>query len=110
MPARTLARRRLRGADLAGAPLCGAIFHNVDLEGAALTGPVLRLRFGLDGEQSHTLADIGGMFSVSPERVRQIEESALSDLRTLSRRQALEVPLEGRETVPIAATRRCSAA
>ncbi|WP_437736767.1 sigma-70 family RNA polymerase sigma factor [Sorangium sp. So ce1335] len=56
---------------------------------------VLRLRFGLDGEQTHTLAEIGGMFSVSRERVRQIEENALSKLRTLSRRQALEVPLEG---------------
>ncbi|WP_437639218.1 RNA polymerase sigma factor RpoD/SigA [Sorangium sp. So ce854] len=56
---------------------------------------VLRLRFGLDGEQTHTLAEIGGMFSVSRERVRQIEENALSKLRTLSRRQALEAPLEG---------------
>ncbi|WP_437962096.1 sigma factor-like helix-turn-helix DNA-binding protein [Sorangium sp. So ce119] len=56
---------------------------------------VLRLRFGLDGEQTHTLAEIGGMFSVSRERVRQIEENALSKLRTLSRRRALEVPLEG---------------
>ncbi|WP_437692063.1 RNA polymerase sigma factor RpoD/SigA [Sorangium sp. So ce176] len=56
---------------------------------------VLRLRFGLDGEQTHTLAEIGGMFSVSRERVRQIEENALSKLRTLSRRHALEVPLEG---------------
>ncbi|WP_433935787.1 RNA polymerase sigma factor RpoD/SigA [Sorangium cellulosum] len=55
---------------------------------------VLRLRFGLDGEQTHTLAEIGGMFSVSRERVRQIEENALSKLRTLSRRHALEVPLE----------------
>ncbi|WP_437784301.1 RNA polymerase sigma factor RpoD/SigA [Sorangium sp. So ce1097] len=56
---------------------------------------VLRLRFGLDGEQTHTLAEIGGMFSVSRERIRQIEENALSKLRTLSRRQALEAPLEG---------------
>ncbi|WP_437281520.1 sigma-70 family RNA polymerase sigma factor [Sorangium sp. So ce375] len=54
---------------------------------------VLRLRFGLDGGQPHTLAEIGGMFSVSRERVRQIEESALSKLRMLSRRQALETPL-----------------
>ncbi|MGK3981863.1 sigma factor-like helix-turn-helix DNA-binding protein [Sorangium sp. So ce136] len=29
---------------------------------------VLRLRFGLDGEQTHTLAEIGGMFSTSRER------------------------------------------
>ncbi|WP_080682145.1 sigma-70 family RNA polymerase sigma factor [Sorangium cellulosum] len=56
---------------------------------------VLRLRFGLDGEQTHTLAEIGGMFSVSRERVRQIEENALSKLRTLSRRQALDTPLGG---------------
>ncbi|WP_437602394.1 sigma-70 family RNA polymerase sigma factor [Sorangium sp. So ce590] len=56
---------------------------------------VLRLRFGLDGEQTHTLAEIGGMFSVSRERIRQIEENALSKLRTLSRRQALDTPLGG---------------
>ncbi|AUX21870.1 RNA polymerase sigma factor [Sorangium cellulosum] len=56
---------------------------------------VLRLRFGLDGEQAHTLAEIGGKFSVSRERVRQIEENALSKLRLLSRRQALDTPLEG---------------
>ncbi|WP_437692056.1 sigma factor-like helix-turn-helix DNA-binding protein [Sorangium sp. So ce176] len=56
---------------------------------------VLRLRFGLDGEQTHTPAEIGGMFSVSRERVRQIEENALSEIRTLPRRHALEVPLEG---------------
>ncbi|WP_437680725.1 RNA polymerase sigma factor RpoD/SigA [Sorangium sp. So ce131] len=54
---------------------------------------VLRLRFGLDGGQAHTLAEIGGMFSVSRERVRQIEENALSKLRTLSRRRPLESPL-----------------
>ncbi|XXX80617.1 sigma-70 family RNA polymerase sigma factor [Sorangium sp. So ce134] len=56
---------------------------------------VLRLRFGLDGEQTHTLAEIGGMFSVSRERIRQIEENALSKLRTLSRRRALDTPLGG---------------
>ncbi|HTN86845.1 MAG TPA: sigma-70 family RNA polymerase sigma factor, partial [Sorangium sp.] len=56
---------------------------------------VLRLRFGLDGEQTHTLAEIGGMFLVSWERVRQIEENALSKLRTLSRRHALDTPLGG---------------
>lgn len=56
---------------------------------------VLRLRFGLDGEQTHTLAEIGGKFSVSRERIRQIEENALSKLRQLSRRQAIDLPLEG---------------
>ncbi|WP_437959796.1 sigma factor-like helix-turn-helix DNA-binding protein [Sorangium sp. So ce119] len=32
---------------------------------------------------------------MSRERVRQLEENALSKLRALSRRHALEVPLEG---------------
>jgi len=47
---------------------------------------VLRLRFGLDGEERHTLAEIGRMLDVSRERVRQVELKALRKLRNLTRR------------------------
>jgi len=47
---------------------------------------VLELRFGLDGEQRHTLADIGRQMEVSRERVRQVELKALRKLRSLTRR------------------------
>ena len=47
---------------------------------------VLELRFGLDGEQRHTLAEIGRQMEVSRERVRQVELKALRKLRSLTRR------------------------
>ena len=47
---------------------------------------VLRLRFGLEGNERHTLAEIGRMMEVSRERVRQVELKALRKLRNLSRR------------------------
>src|SRR5947209_753423 len=42
---------------------------------------VLRLRFGLDGEEPMTLKDIGVRLGLTRERVRQIEREALSKLR-----------------------------
>jgi RNA polymerase primary sigma factor len=44
-------------------------------------GAVLRLRFGLDGDDPMTLADIGDRLNLTRERVRQIEREALSRLR-----------------------------
>ena len=42
---------------------------------------VLRLYFGLDGGREHTLEEIGGMFGVTRERVRQLRDRALKRLR-----------------------------
>ena len=47
---------------------------------------VLRLRFGLEGNERHTLAEIGRLLDVSRERVRQVELKALRKLRNLTRR------------------------
>ena len=47
---------------------------------------VLRLRFGLDGNERHTLAEIGRLLEVSRERVRQVELKALRKLRNLTRK------------------------
>jgi RNA polymerase primary sigma factor len=47
---------------------------------------VLKLRFGLEGNERHTLAEIGRMMDVSRERVRQVELKALRKLRNLTRR------------------------
>jgi RNA polymerase sigma factor (sigma-70 family) len=43
---------------------------------------VLQLRFGLYGEEEHTLEETGNIIDVTPERVRQIEAKALRKLRT----------------------------
>jgi len=42
---------------------------------------ILKLYFGLDGEEPHTLEQIGAEFSVSRERIRQIKDRALVRLR-----------------------------
>jgi RNA polymerase primary sigma factor len=51
---------------------------------------ILRLYFGLDGEDPMTLEDIGTLLGITRERVRQIKEKALLKLRHNSRRRALE--------------------
>jgi len=47
---------------------------------------VLKLRFGLDANERHTLAEIGRLLEVSRERVRQVELKALRKLRNLTRK------------------------
>ncbi|MCC6318655.1 MAG: sigma-70 family RNA polymerase sigma factor [Gemmatimonadaceae bacterium] len=51
---------------------------------------ILRLYFGLDGEEPMTLEQIGALLGITRERVRQIKEKALSRLRHVSRARALE--------------------
>ncbi len=50
---------------------------------------VLALRFGLADGQSHTLEEVGKEFSVTRERIRQIEAKALRKLRHPSRSKRL---------------------
>jgi RNA polymerase primary sigma factor len=42
---------------------------------------ILKLRFGLDGYEIHTLEEIGNEFNITRERVRQIEKRTLQKLR-----------------------------
>ena len=42
---------------------------------------VLRLYFGLDGGREHTLEEIGNLFGITRERVRQLRDRALKRLR-----------------------------
>lgn len=51
---------------------------------------VLRLRFGLDDGKMRTLEDVGKVFNVTRERIRQIEAKALCKLRHPSRSKQLK--------------------
>jgi len=51
---------------------------------------VLTLRFGLDGGQAKTLEEVGKIFNVTRERIRQIEAKALRKLKHPSRRKKLQ--------------------
>lgn len=55
---------------------------------------VLRMRFGLDGSKPLTLEEVGKVFGVTRERIRQIESKALRKLRHPSRRRKLQDYLE----------------
>lgn len=55
---------------------------------------VLRMRFGLGDSNDHTLEEVGNQFSVTRERIRQIESKALRKLRHPSRSKKLHSFLE----------------
>jgi len=51
---------------------------------------VVRLRFGLEDGQAHTLEEVGKTFGVTRERIRQIESKTLAKLRHPNKRQKLQ--------------------
>ena len=63
---------------------------------------VLRLRFGLDGEEPMTLQEIGQRLDLTRERVRQIEREALTELNEMLVEEGT------REPEPPSASRRTS--
>ena len=56
---------------------------------------VVRMRFGLDDGQPHTLEEVGRHFGVTRERIRQIESKTLAKLRNPNRSQKLRDYFEG---------------
>ena len=57
---------------------------------------VIRMRFGIGDGSEHTLEEVGQRFSVTRERIRQIEAKALRKLRHPSRSKKLKAFLEGK--------------
>lgn len=44
---------------------------------------IIRLRFGLDGDSPKTLEEVGSIFGITRERVRQLQNIAIKKMRTL---------------------------
>jgi RNA polymerase primary sigma factor len=51
---------------------------------------VLRMRYGVEMSNDHTLEEVGKQFDVTRERIRQIEAKAMSKLRQPSRSDKLK--------------------
>ena len=65
---------------------------------------IIRLRYGLTDGYTYTLEEVGKIFSVTRERVRQIESKAVRKLQQPYRTRALVGFLDGVEAPPVEAT------
>jgi RNA polymerase primary sigma factor len=55
---------------------------------------IVRMRFGIDKDKEHTLEEVGNEFSVTRERIRQIEVKALKKLKRANRVYPIKTYLE----------------
>ena len=56
---------------------------------------IIKMRFGMDDGSEHTLEEVGQVFSVTRERIRQIEAKALRKLRHPSRSRRFRIFVRG---------------
>jgi RNA polymerase primary sigma factor len=62
---------------------------------------ILRLRYGLADGYTYTLEEVGNIFSVTRERIRQIESKAIRKLQQQNRSSSLASFLDGVEPVVV---------
>ena len=87
-------RNSLSPVDAASKQLLKEAIHETLSELTPREQRVFVLRFGLEGELSRTLEEVGLEFNVTRERIRQIEAKALRKLRHPSRSRKLRGYLE----------------
>jgi RNA polymerase primary sigma factor len=68
-------------ADAVASKLFGEQIGEILSELTPREASVIRLRYGLQGSDPHTLKEVGEIFKLSRERIRQVEKSALGKLR-----------------------------
>lgn len=87
-----------QGAILPAEAAARALLNEAVKDALAELGPreqeVVRLRFGLEDGQMRTLEEVGQVFGITRERVRQIESKTLAKLRNPMRAQPLREYLE----------------
>ncbi len=64
---------------------------------------VIEMRFGIGLNAEHTLEEVGKVFHVTRERIRQIEAKALKKLRGPAPWESVEAGLEEEEADPLSA-------
>ncbi|GGT23739.1 hypothetical protein GCM10014713_15870 [Streptomyces purpureus] len=75
--------------DIVGADLLAAQLRTLLASFTEREAGVITLRYGLDGDDPRTLDEIGKVYGVTRERIRQIEAKTMSKLRHPSRLRAL---------------------
>ena len=96
-PSRRPDRGRGRGSSLwtrRSNPICAIAVSRVLGSMTPREERILRMRFGIGTKSDHTLEQVGQVFSVTRERIRQIEAKALRKLKHPSRARALRSFLE----------------
>ena len=74
------------------ATIMGSLKQSLNVVLSSLTDreeKVLKMRFGIDTEMDFTLEEVGKSFSVTRERIRQIEAKALKKLKHPNRKKQL---------------------
>jgi RNA polymerase primary sigma factor len=55
---------------------------------------ILRLRYGLDGQEPQTLGEIAGELGITAERVRQLQNAALGRIKRPGKLRQLQAYVE----------------